>query len=142
MKPVSQLLEGRESTLWHARPDDTVFQALHLLAEYEAGALMVMDQGRLVCIISERDYTRKIALQGRSSKDTLVKDIMTRDVLYVTPKTSTRDCMALMSEKNTRHLPVLDGSTVLGMISVRDILDDTIADHELTIAQLENYIRS
>ena len=142
MKPVSQLLEGRESTLWHARPDDTVFQALHVLAEYEAGALMVMDQGRLVGIISERDYTRKIALQGRSSKDTLVKDIMTRDVLYVTPKTSTRDCMALMSEKNIRHLPVLDGSTVLGMISVRDILDDTIADHELTIAQLENYIRS
>ena len=142
MKPVSKLLEGSESTLWHARPDDTVFQALHLLAEYEAGALMVMDQGRLVGIISERDYTRKIALQGRSSKDTLVKDIMTRDVLYVTPKTSTRDCMALMSEKNIRHLPVLDGSTVLGMISVRDILDDTIADHELTIAQLENYIRS
>ena len=128
--------------MWHARPDDTLFQALHLLAEYEAGALMVMDQGRLVGIISERDYTRKIALQGRSSKDTLVKDIMTRDVLYVTPKTSTRDCMALMSEKNIRHMPVLDGSTVLGMISVRDILDDTIADHELTIAQLENYIRS
>ena len=119
-----------------------MFQALHLLAEYEAGALMVMDQGRLVGIISERDYTRKIALQGRSSKDTQVKDIMTRDVLYVTPKTSTRDCMALMSEKNIRHLPVLDGSTVVGMISVRDILDDTIADHELTIAQLENYIRS
>ena len=142
MKPVSQLLAGRESTLWHARPDDTVFQALHLLAEYEAGALMVMDQGRLVGIISERDYTRKIALQGRSSKDTLVKDIMTRDVLYVTPKTSTRDCMALMSEKNIRHLPVLDGSTVVGMISVRDILEDTIADHEFTIAQLENYIRS
>ena len=142
MKPVSQLLKTRDGTLWHARPDDTVFQALHLLAEYEAGALMVMDQGRLVGIISERDYTRKIALQGRSSKDTLVKDIMTRDVLYVTPKTSTRDCMALMSEKNIRHLPVLDGSTVVGMISVRDILEDTIADHEFTIAQLEKYIRS
>lgn len=142
MKPVSQLLEGRESTLWHARPDDTVFQALHLLAEHEAGALMVMDQGRLVGILSERDYTRKIALQGRSSKDTLVKEIMTRDVLYVTPRTRTRDCMALMSEKKIRHLPVLDGSTVVGMISVRDILDDIIADHEATIAQLENYIRS
>lgn len=142
MKPVSQLLEGRESTLWHARPDDTVFQALHLLAEHEAGALMVMDQGRLVGILSERDYTRKIALQGRSSKDTLVKEIMTRDVLYVTPRTRTRDCMALMSEKKIRHLPVLDGTTVVGMISVRDILDDIIADHEMTIAQLENYIRS
>ena len=142
MKPVSELLKRRESTLWHARPDDTVFEALQLLAEYEVGALMVMDQGRLVGVISERDYTRKIALQGRSSKDTRVRDIMTRDVLYVTPNTGTRACMALMSEKKIRHLPVIDGDTVVGMISVRDILDDIIADHEATIAQLENYIRS
>lgn len=142
MKPVSQLLAGREGTLWHARPDDTVFEALQLLAKYEAGALMVMEQGRLIGVISERDYTRKIALQGRSSKDTLVKEIMTRDVLYVTPNTTTHDCMALMSEKKIRHLPVLDGTTVVGMISVRDLLDDIIADHEETIAQLENYIRS
>ena len=142
MKTASQLLEGRDATLWHARPEDTVFEALQLLAEYEVGALMVMDQGRLVGVLSERDYTRKIALQGRSSKDTLVKDIMTRDVLYVTPNTGTRDCMALMSEKKIRHLPVLDGHTVVGMISIRDILDDIIADHEMTIAQLENYIRS
>ena len=142
MKPVSQLLKARDGTLWHARPDDTVFEALQLLAEYEVGALMVMDQGRLVGVLSERDYTRKIALQGRSSKDTRVKDIMTRDVLYVTPSTRTRECMALMSEKKIRHLPVLEGSTVVGMISIRDILDDIIADHEETIAQLENYIRS
>ena len=142
MKPVSQLLRARDGTLWHARPDDTVFEALQLLAEYEVGALMVMDQGKLVGVLSERDYTRKIALQGRSSKDTRVKDIMTRDVLYVTPQTTTSQCMALMSEKKIRHLPVLDGSTVLGMISIRDILDDIIADHEETIAQLENYIRS
>ena len=142
MKPVSQLLAGREGTLWHARPDDTVFEALQLLAKYEAGALMVMEQGRLIGVISERDYTRKIALQGRSSKDTLVKEIMTRDVLYVTPNTTTHDCMALMSEKKIRHLPVLDGNTVVGMISIRDILDDIIADHEATIEQLENYIRS
>ena len=142
MKPVSQLLRARDGTLWHARPDDTVFEALQLLAEYEVGALMVMDQGRLVGVLSERDYTRKIALQGRSSKDTRVKDIMTRDVLYVTPQTTTSQCMALMSEKKIRHLPVLDGSTVVGMISIRDILDDIIADHEETIAQLENYIRS
>jgi CBS domain-containing protein len=142
MKPVSELLKRRESTLWHARPDDTVFEALQLLAEYEVGALMVMDQGRLVGVISERDYTRKIALQGRSSKDTRVRDIMTRDVLYVTPNTGTRACMALMSEKKIRHLPVIDGGTVVGMISIRDIMDDIIADHEATIAQLENYIRS
>ena len=142
MKPVSELLRQREGTLWHARPDDTVFQALQLLAEYEVGALMVMDRGKLVGVLSERDYTRKIALQGRSSKDTRVSDIMTREVLTVTPATGTRKCMALMSEKKIRHLPVIDGDTVVGMISVRDILDDIIADHEATIAQLENYIRS
>jgi CBS domain-containing protein len=103
---------------------------------------MVMDQGKLVGVISERDYTRKIALQGRNSKETLVRDIMTRDVLYVTPDTGTNRCMQLMSEKKIRHLPVLDEGTVLGMISIRDIMDDIIADHEETIAQLENYIRS
>ena len=142
MKPVSELLKQRDGTLWHARPDDTVFQALQLLAEYEVGALMVMDRGKLVGVLSERDYTRKIALQGRSSKDTRVSEIMTRSVLTVTPGTGTRKCMALMSEKKIRHLPVIDGDTVLGMISIRDILDDIIADHEATIAQLENYIRS
>ena len=143
MKTVSQLLKGREGTLWHARPEDTVFEALKLLAGYEVGALMVMDQGKVVGVLSERDYTRKIALQGRSSRDTLVRDIMTRDVLYVTPQTTTNQCMALMSEKKIRHLPVIDDDgTVLGMISIRDIMDDIIADHEETIAQLENYIRS
>ena len=142
MKPVSELLKRHDRTLWHARPEDTVFEALQLLAEYEVGALMVMDQGKLVGVISERDYTRKIALQGRNSKETKVKDIMTRNVLHVAPDTRTRACMTLMSEKKIRHLPVLDGSTVVGMISIRDIMDDIIADHEATIAQLESYIRS
>jgi len=142
MKPVSELLKGREGTLWHARPDDTVFQALQLLAEYEVGALMVMERGKVVGVVSERDYTRKVALQGRNSKETPVSEIMTRNVLFVTPGTGTRKCMALMSEKKIRHLPVIDGDTVIGMISIRDILDDIIADHEATIAQLESYIRS
>ena len=142
MKPVSQLLQKREGTLWHVRPDDSVFTALQLLAQYEVGALMVMDGGRLVGVVSERDYTRKIALQGRNSKETRVADIMTAQVLTVTPATGTRACMALMSEKKIRHLPVVDGTTVLGMISIRDIMDDIIADHEVTIAQLESYIRS
>ena len=101
---------------------------------------MVMERGQLVGIFSERDYTRKIALQNRSSKDTKVADIMTRNVLVVSPDTRTRDCMALMSEKKIRHLPVMDGSTVLGMISIRDLMNDMIADHEFTIAQLESYI--
>jgi len=142
MKPVSEILKNHEGTLWHVRPDDTVFAALQLLAEYEVGALVVMDGGRLVGVLSERDYTRKIALQSRSSKDTLVSDIMTRNVLVVTPQTGTRACMALMSEKKIRHLPVVEGGTVLGMISIRDIMDDIIADHEQTILQLESYIQS
>ena len=142
MKPVSELLKTRDGTLWHVRPDESVFSALELLARYEVGALMVMDAGRLVGVISERDYTRKIALQGRNSKETRVSDIMTRGVITVTPATRTRACMTLMSEKKIRHLPVVEGATVLGMISIRDILDDIIADHEATIKQLENYIQS
>lgn len=142
MKPVSELLKKREGTLWHVRPGDTVFAALELLAGYEVGALMVMDGGRLVGVFSERDYTRKIALQGRNSRETRVEEIMTRNVITVGPKTGTRTCMAMMSEKKIRHLPVVEGTTVLGMISIRDILDDIIADHESTIAQLESYIQS
>ncbi|CAD5372021.1 Histidine kinase [Rubrivivax sp. A210] len=142
MKPVSELLKKHQGTLWHVRPEETVFGALELLAGYEVGALMVMEGGRLVGVISERDYTRKVALQGRNSKETSVADIMTRNVVTVGSKTGTRDCMALMSEKKIRHLPVVDGSTVLGMISIRDLMDDIIAEHETTIAQLETYITS
>lgn len=142
MKPVSQLIENRDAMLWHARPDDSVFDALKLLAEHEVGALVVMDGGRLVGIVSERDYTRKVALQGRNSKDTTVAEIMTANVLTVTPQTGTRTCMALMSGRKIRHLPVVANGEVLGMISIRDILDDIIADHEMTISQLESYIKS
>lgn len=142
MKPVSELLKTRDGTLWHVRPDDSVFAALELLAQYEVGALIVMEGGRLVGVFSERDYTRKVALQGRNSKETRVAEIMTRNVITVTPKTGMRACMQLMSERKIRHLPVVDADTVLGMISIRDILDEIIADHEATIAQLENYIQS
>jgi len=90
--------------------------------------------------VSERDYTRKVALQGRNSKETLVADIMTREVVTVTADTRTSACMALMSQKNIRHLPVVDGSAVLGMISIRDIMNDIIADHEQTISHLTTYI--
>jgi CBS domain-containing protein len=142
MKPVSELLKSRQGILWHVRPDETVFEALQLLAQYEVGALMVMEGGRLVGVFSERDYTRKIALQGRNSKETRVAEIMTANVYTVGPRTGTRACMALMSEKKIRHVPVLDGAMVLGMISIRDIMDDIIAGHEATIAQLESYIQS
>ena len=146
MKPVSELLRKRSgtasATLWHVRPDETVFAALQQLAEYEVGALMVMDGGRLVGVVSERDYTRKVALAGRNSKETRVSEIMTSQVRTVPSSTTTHACMALMSEGKFRHLPVVDGHTVVGMISIRDIMDDIIADHEATIAQLETYIQS
>jgi CBS domain-containing protein len=142
MKPVSELLRNRDGTLWHVRPDESVYNALLLLSQHEVGALMVMDGGRLVGVLSERDYTRKVALQGRNSKETKVAEIMTSQVITVAPRTGTRSCMAIMRDKRIRHLPVVDGATVLGMISIRDIMDDIIADHEATIAQLESYIHS
>jgi CBS domain-containing protein len=142
MKPVSELLDKRGGTLWHVRPDDSVFSALELLARYEVGALVVMEGAQLVGVVSERDYTRKVALQGRSSHDTKVAEIMTAQVLTVTPQTGTRACMQLMSVRKVRHLPVVDKGTVLGMISIRDILDDMIAAQEATIAQLETYIQT
>ncbi|MBT9508573.1 CBS domain-containing protein [Rhodoferax sp.] len=140
MKPILELFKKRSATVYQVAPTVTVFEALRLLAEYGVGAMIVMDKGKLVGVVSERDYTRKVALQGRNSKETTVADIMTRDVISVTPKTGTRTCMTLMSQKKIRHLPVVDGTKVLGMISMRDIMDDIIADHEQTIAQLTNYI--
>ncbi len=142
MKPVSELLKNQDRTLWHVHPEDSVFAALELLAQFEVGALMVMDAGRLVGVFSERDYTRKVALQGRNSRETTVADIMSRQVLSVTPRTVVREAMRLMSERKIRHLPVLDGTTVLGMISIRDMLDDIIAEQDATIAQLESYIQT
>ena len=142
MKPVSELLKRRNSAVWRIEPGATMFDALEALARHEVGALMVMTHDKLVGVISERDYTRKVALQGRNSKEVLVAELMTSDVLTVTPSTRTRECMTLMSQKRIRHLPVVDGERVVGMISIRDLMDDIIADHEQTIEQLRNYIQS
>jgi CBS domain-containing protein len=142
MKPVMELLKGREATVYQVASSVTVFEALHLLAEYGIGALIVVDDGKLVGVVSERDYTRKIALQGKNSKETTVAEIMTANVISVAPTTGTHACMTLMSQKKIRHLPVVEGAKVLGMISIRDIMDDIIADHEQTISQLTSYISS
>jgi CBS domain-containing protein len=142
MKPVSELLKRRDSAVWRIEPGATMFDALEALARHEVGALMVMTHDKLVGVISERDYTRKVALQGRNSKEVLVAELMTADVMTVTPSTRTRECMTLMSQKRIRHLPVVDGERVVGMISIRDLMDDIIADHEETIEQLRNYIQS
>jgi CBS domain-containing protein len=134
MKPVLELLKKREAKVYSLTPDISVFDALKRLADHNVG------DDRLVGVFSERDYTRKIALAGKSSKETKVSDIMTAKVLSVSPQTRTRECMALMSQNKIRHLPIVDGGKVLGMISIRDIMNDIIADHELTISQLQNYI--
>ena len=138
MKPIGKLLKNTHGQFWSVTPDDTVFNALQLLAQHEVGALMVMQDGKLVGVVSERDYTRKVALQGKSSKETTVASIMTANVQTVSPSTGTRACMALMREKKFRHLPVVEGDKVLGMISIRDIMDDIIDDNERTISDLES----
>ncbi|MEI8029422.1 MAG: CBS domain-containing protein [Comamonadaceae bacterium] len=142
MKPVMELLKNRDATVFQVGPSVTVFEALRLLAEYGVGAMLVMEKDKLVGVISERDYTRKVALQGKNSKETTVADIMTRDVITVAPNTDTRACMALMSQNKIRHLPLVEGSKVVGMISIRDLLDDIIAGQEQTISQLTSYINS
>jgi CBS domain-containing protein len=142
MKPISELLKAHNSAVFHVLPSTSVFDALRLLAEYGVGALVVMENGVLVGMVSERDYTRKVALQGKNSKETKVAEIMTPNVITVTPQTGTRACMTLMSQKKIRHLPVLDGSRVLGMVSIRDLMDDIIAAHEQPISQLTSYISS
>ena len=142
MKPVLELLKNHNSMVFQVSPSVSVFEALGLLADYGVGALIVMQNGNLVGVMSERDYTRKVALQGKNSKQTTVADIMTREVVTVTPDTNTHACMTLMSQKKIRHLPVMDGPKAIGMISIRDIMDDIIADHEQTISHLTNYISS
>ena len=140
MKPIGTLLKTAHGQFWSVSPEDTVFNALQLLAQHEVGALMVMQDGKLVGVVSERDYTRKVALQGKNSKEAHVRDIMTADVLVVSPKTRSRECMEIMATKNIRHLPVVDGTTIVGMLSIRDLMNDIIKDHESTIAHLESYI--
>jgi CBS domain-containing protein len=143
MRSAAELLASYAKPLCTVAPDATVFDALHILAKNEIGALAVVDsQGKLMGIVSERDYTRKVALQGKNSRDAKVADIMTSEVLVVSPKTRARECMAMMSSRKIRHLPVVDGDKLLGVLSIRDLLDAIIADQKHTIEQLENYIQS
>jgi CBS domain-containing protein len=140
MKTVAELLKAKPARIVAVRPEQSVLEAIKVLASEDIGAALVMTGGRLVGIMSERDYTRKIILKGRSSESTRVEEIMTPQVIVVNPRTKTRECMALMTERSIRHLPVIDEGRVLGMISIRDIVSDIIADQDFTIEQLEHYI--
>ena len=141
MKNVTELLKSKPHRAMVAvKPEDTVLDAIKILAREDIGAAVVVSGDRLVGIFSERDYTRKVVLKGRHSESTKVEEIMTANVVCVSPRAKTRDCMALMSEKNIRHLPVVEEGRVVGMVSIRDIVTDIIADQDFTISQLEHYI--
>jgi len=140
MKTVAELLRAKPARVVKVRPEQSVLEAIKVLAQEDIGAAIVMTGDRLAGIFSERDYTRKVILKGRASDSTRVEEIMTPNVVVVSPRTRTRDCMALMTEKNIRHLPVVDQGRVVGMVSIRDIVSDIIADQDFTIEQLEYYI--
>ena len=140
MTMVNQLLSHKGNAVWAVSPNDSVYDALKVMADKEIGAVLVIDQGRLVGIMSERDYARKIVLRGLLSRVTHVRDIMTRDVICVSPEHKIEECMALMTDKRVRHLPVLDGDDLVGLVSIGDIVRAIIADQEFVIEQLERYI--
>lgn len=140
MKTVKQVLEGKGAAIYSVAPEASVLEAIKLMAEKGVGALVVLDNGRLAGVISERDYARKIILHGRSSQDTAVREIMTEKVITVRSEQTVDDCMALMTQHRFRHLPVVDAGKLAGMLSIGDLVKEVIADREETIKQLESYI--
>lgn len=140
MYTVRQLLQSKGGTVWTISPQTSVYEALQMMAEKNIGALLVVQTSKLVGLFSERDYARKVILQGRSSKTTTVGELMTREVLYISPDDSIEDCMALMTAKRNRHLPVIENDKLIGIISIGDVVKEIIRDREFTIQQLERYI--
>ena len=142
MKTVGELLQGKASGVQTIGPDSPVIDALRVMAGREIGALVVVDGEKLVGILSERDYARKVILHGKSSRDTPVREIMTARVVCVGPKGTVEECMALMTEKRIRHLPVLEHGKLIGVLSIGDLVKEVISEQQHTIAQLESYIHS
>ena len=139
-EPITSLLRQKGQTVWSIPPDATVYEAIEQMADKKIGALVVMLAGRLDGIVTERDYARKVILKGKHSRETRVRDVMTAQVLFVTPTQSIDDCMRLMTSRRVRHLPVLEGENVVGIISMGDLVNWIIASHEQTIQHLQNYI--
>ena len=140
VNPISSILVGKGGQIWSVPPDASVYEAIEAMADKQIGALMVISEGNLVGIISERDYARKVILEGKSSKQTQVKDIMTSPVIFVTPQHTVDECMKVITSRHIRHLPVLQAEKVVGMVSIGDLVKLIISEQDQTIDQLYDYI--
>ncbi len=141
MKKVWEMLQTKGHDVYSIEPGASVYEAIELMADKGIGALMVMEGSNLVGVLSERDYARKVILQGRSSRDTLIKDIMTTRIMCAEPQHSAEECMAMMTEKYVRHLPIMEGDKLVGVISIGDIVKSIIEGQQLYIDQLERFVR-
>jgi len=137
---VRDILQRKNGTVWSVGPNTTVYQAIEMMADKRIGSLLVVDEGKLVGILSERDYARKVILKGRSSKDTAVHEIMTSPVIFVSPGNSVDECMKIITDNRIRHLPVVDEGKVVGVVSIGDVVNWIISAQKHTIQQLQNYV--
>jgi CBS domain-containing protein len=142
MKTVKQILDRKGRNYWFVKSEQSVLEALQVMAEKNAGALLVVDDGNLTGIISERDYARKVVLHGKTSETLPVREIMTDQVLTVDPGRTVEECMAMMTESRVRHMPVLENGAIVGVVSIGDLVREVIDDQKFTIEQLEHYISS
>ena len=140
MTTIAQLLNTKGNQVWSVEPKATIFKALEIMSEKEIGALLVMVDGKLTGIFSERDYARKVILKGKSSKETLVGELMTKKVFYIDSQKTINDCMAMMTAKRIRHVPVIEDNQVMGIVTIGDVVNQIISEQEVTINHLENYI--
>lgn len=142
MKTVGELLTVKGGDLWSIGPDRTVYEALALMAERRIGAVLVFEGSRMVGILSERDYARRVVLKGKASKETAVREIMTAEVVSVTTRHTVDDCMAIMTDRRIRHLPVTVGERIVGILSIGDVLKALLSEKQSQIDQLEDYIKT
>ena len=140
MATVKQLLESKDNNVWSISPETTVFEGLQFMAEKNIGALLVTRDDKLIGIFSERDYARKVILKGKASKDTTIGELMTKEVIYTTPEDSLDECMALMTAKHIRHLPILNNGKLIGLLTLGDLVKQIMSNQEFKIQELEKYI--
>ena len=142
MTTMQKLLDGKGRDVWSVHPDDTVADAIKVLASKDIGGLIVIEDGKPVGIFTERDYARNVYLKGKSSPETPVREVMATPVFCAHPDQSVEECMAVMTDKHIRHLPIMDSGKLVGMVSIGDLVKSVIADQKFTIEQLEHYIHS